>query len=363
MGVQIRGNDHFLTDVIVFEFTHIGVEVDGAANLLQGVHTWNAAVYRGNGYSWKGGVGIAINAAQNRLIGCYLDYSSLEVTNPTTLVVEATFFLATPAVFVATNGRTTINGVSMHGNTYNVGGASIRLDPAFVDGSQCSIDEDTTPSALVTRASRTVAHLDAPVTNFTLSFPELLLPRIEEVEYSFVAASAAEPWVQHRALVVNKTVVVQASQAVRGTVTARVAQAVHGMPRPPGHWVNAASGLCLDTDGHFVDNGNPVNVWSCVASAPNESFLPDAAGHLVGQNSLKCLSTDNCGAGAGACIQPCEAGRDMWDLGAADASGRQTIRPGNNTTACLQADAGLSGKVYVDACSKPPAPAQLWRRV
>ena len=46
-----------------------------------GVHTWNAAVYHNGGYEWKGGVGIAVNAYQNRLIGCYLDYSALVVKN------------------------------------------------------------------------------------------------------------------------------------------------------------------------------------------------------------------------------------------------------------------------------------------
>lgn len=35
IGVQINGADNFMTDVIVFEFTHIGVEINGAANVLQ----------------------------------------------------------------------------------------------------------------------------------------------------------------------------------------------------------------------------------------------------------------------------------------------------------------------------------------
>jgi hypothetical protein len=40
----------------------------GAANVLMGVHAWNAAVLEGKGYAAKG-VGIAVNANQNRLIG------------------------------------------------------------------------------------------------------------------------------------------------------------------------------------------------------------------------------------------------------------------------------------------------------
>ena len=37
IAVQINGNDHYLTDVIVFDYAHVGVEVNGAANVLQAV--------------------------------------------------------------------------------------------------------------------------------------------------------------------------------------------------------------------------------------------------------------------------------------------------------------------------------------
>lgn len=69
-------------------------------------------------YAWKGGVGIAVNAYQNRLIGCYLDYSSLSVRDPSNLVVEATFFLATPAVFTTSGSSPAfLTGVKMQHNT------------------------------------------------------------------------------------------------------------------------------------------------------------------------------------------------------------------------------------------------------
>ena len=49
--------------MIVFEFTHVGIELNGAANLLQGVHTWNAGVYEGAFYEWKYGVSTATSAS------------------------------------------------------------------------------------------------------------------------------------------------------------------------------------------------------------------------------------------------------------------------------------------------------------
>eukprot|EP00037_Helgoeca_nana_P018239 m.174645 g.174645 ORF g.174645 m.174645 type:complete len:662 (-) comp24362_c0_seq1:222-2207(-) len=357
IGVQINGNDHFLTDVIVFEFTHIGVEINGAANLLQGVHTWNAAVYDG-GYAWKGGVGIAVNSHQTRLMACYLDYSSLSVVDPTELVVEATFFLAAPAVF-SSSGATTISGVYMHGNTYAVGGDSIRLDTAFLDGTDCTISEDIGDSPKTTVASRTITHT-APSTEWVATFPELLLPLIEQVEYSFTAASSADPWVQHRAIKGNGTipsVTVQTSVAVRGTVTIRVNQAIHGV-RAVGNWINQKTGQCLDTNGDDTEDGTPVDVWACVPNAKNEEFLHDKLGHLVGQNSRKCLSTHGCSGGAHTCIQPCTIGEDLWNLTVADLNGQQTIRPRLDSSQCVAI--GDAGVVMVMQCAEPPTSAQLW---
>lgn len=42
VGILINGNDHFVTNVIVFS-ARDGVVVNGAANLLTNVHTWNCA--------------------------------------------------------------------------------------------------------------------------------------------------------------------------------------------------------------------------------------------------------------------------------------------------------------------------------
>ena len=133
-------------------------------------------------YPFRHGVGIAVNAHQNRLVACYLDYSSLSVTDPNELVVEDTFFLGVPAVFVSAEA-TTLQGVRMSGNTYNTGGAgpdSIHVDPKFVDGEDCAIYDDIAPpghTLQATRASATVAHLETAVTQFSFSFPQLLLPR------------------------------------------------------------------------------------------------------------------------------------------------------------------------------------------
>jgi hypothetical protein len=70
-AVEINGNDHYLTNVIVFDYAHIGVQVNGAANILEAVHTWNG-----------GGVGMRVAAHQTRLVACYLDYNKVSAGHP-----------------------------------------------------------------------------------------------------------------------------------------------------------------------------------------------------------------------------------------------------------------------------------------
>ena len=104
IAVQINGNDHYLTDVIVFDYAHVGVEVNGAANVLQAVHTWNG-----------GGIGMRVTAHQTRMLGCYLDYNFLEVVDPSQLTVTESFFLETHANFTSSGGSKDLTGVYFEG--------------------------------------------------------------------------------------------------------------------------------------------------------------------------------------------------------------------------------------------------------
>jgi hypothetical protein len=46
IAVQINGNDHYIVDSIIWQYTNLGVEINGAANLLQGVHAWGSGCGR-----------------------------------------------------------------------------------------------------------------------------------------------------------------------------------------------------------------------------------------------------------------------------------------------------------------------------
>jgi len=58
----------------------------GAANVIQGVHTWNLATK-------LNGTGILIESHSIRLLDCYLDYNDLVLVAPIFMMsVENTFF-------------------------------------------------------------------------------------------------------------------------------------------------------------------------------------------------------------------------------------------------------------------------------
>ena len=125
-GIAILGNDHTIRDVVV-DSAQIGVYIQGAANLLTNVHTWNQA----NG---NHGVGIHLDCAgytQNRLTGVYLDWNDLVAVDPQHLVVADSFFLGGGAIYlVASSKNHQINGLSITDNEWDDGGgvAAIQLN-------------------------------------------------------------------------------------------------------------------------------------------------------------------------------------------------------------------------------------------
>ena len=123
IGIQINGFDHYITNTVIFHCTKVGVQIRGGANVLDGVHTWNG-----------GGTGIEIikGSSQNRLIGCYLDWNSLDLYTPIqTLTVEFGFFLQTGIRLISPNetslsfesttkNKILIDGLILRSNSYSI---------------------------------------------------------------------------------------------------------------------------------------------------------------------------------------------------------------------------------------------------
>lgn len=192
----------------MFQYTHVGVEINGAANILAGVHTWNG-----------GGVGIAINAYQNRLVACYLDFNTLTIADPSETVVENTFFLETHTVFHAAKG--TVSEVQMRFNTYT-GGDSVVLDGTFTRATHVSITDEINGNKLTT--VRATQHQDAG-TVFTFDFSStLLFPWIDHVVFSLAEPSGSVTAVARPP--VGRVVQVVTSSPVNGTVSIVATQCI-----------------------------------------------------------------------------------------------------------------------------------------
>ena len=56
----------------------LGVELNGAANLLQGVHTWNDGT---TAQGCTAGHGIIVEAPSSRMLNVYLDYTALVIAS------------------------------------------------------------------------------------------------------------------------------------------------------------------------------------------------------------------------------------------------------------------------------------------
>ena len=73
IAIQVNGNDHYLLNTIVFS-SKIGVEINGAADVVTGVHVWfpmNQALR----FVAEGIMAFHINEGGNRFTGCYIDGS------------------------------------------------------------------------------------------------------------------------------------------------------------------------------------------------------------------------------------------------------------------------------------------------
>merc|ERR1712039_427222 len=219
-------------NVIVFGFTRIGVEVNGHANVLYGVHTWNSAPLPP---TFTPGVGISLggpnssfnNHNDNRVIGCYLDFNTLDMYDPSHTVVENSFFLSTNAILHPLHrddkwGDAEIDGLIMRHNTYT-GTKSVVLGAQFKKVKNVIISDEIN-AAKTTHARLSLTQTAS--TQWKFDFSDLLLfPSIDQVMYS--VTSDSRTFFQHLARSPEGLVVtVETSAAVDATVVVEVAQAL-----------------------------------------------------------------------------------------------------------------------------------------
>ena len=57
IAIELNGEDNYVANTIVFDYSKLGVLVNGAASILTGVHTWNGACAQRGGRKGGNGVG------------------------------------------------------------------------------------------------------------------------------------------------------------------------------------------------------------------------------------------------------------------------------------------------------------------
>jgi len=224
-GIQLLGNDHFISNTIIFG-AHIGVEVTGAANLLKGVHTWNCATA-------QGGIGILVNApgyTQNRLLGVYLDYNSIVAVAPEHLTISDSFFLCGGNVVLkATEKHTSILGLNIIGNQFDVcHNTSVMLDEReakFTTVQDTIIQGNMLSSSYSTGSTQASASLRLEnSTKWHFDFSKILLfQSIKHVTYS-IEIENGEFTMHASRKPVGNTVDVETSHPVTATVEIHVDQ-------------------------------------------------------------------------------------------------------------------------------------------
>lgn len=260
-AIQIFGNDHIVSDVIVFG-GQIAVHVIGGANLIEGVHTWNDGTH-----AQSPGYGIVIENSQSvRCLGVYLDFTALRIEGAHHISVADSFFLGGGVLVIAprTGGSTAkpaVDGLMVMDNTWtnaNMPGndtividerSGLFTDPPrdLVMNGNIGTSRNVSPATGVagTTGDEGVSHtmtaravtvtqtltLTKPSTRWNFNFTDMLLfpnvPIDKVVSYAWSYHTSGEPevWVNHAVLQpVGHTVAVATDKPTTGTATVTVTQ-------------------------------------------------------------------------------------------------------------------------------------------
>jgi len=229
IGISKDGNDGDVNDVVVFS-SHVGLVINGGANSVQQVHTWNLA----NG---RGGTGILVNTSQARLTDCYLDWNDVVFTSPTLVSFVGGIFLCGAHIRIVAPPSGEAHGVYLANNEFvggycNMGNPTVEAQGAFTSVSDVSVSGalfDEKYRGRSTTATLVVASGPTPTTSFAANFTDLLLfdaaaAPIASVTYSLTLDSGVA-LVAHAARPAQGAVVtIDVAAPVTGSVTISVDQ-------------------------------------------------------------------------------------------------------------------------------------------
>lgn len=198
--------------MIVFAFTNVGVVINGGANLVTGLHTWNGGLEN---------QGIVVDAQSTRLVSCYLDFNYLQLNDATGVTVTNTFFLQTGMMLVAVTGK--VDGLVLTGATFNTKWPrAIQLNGTFEQGKVQNVHIHDNAGTSIGTVVRMQAQAAGMAADFAAD--NLLFDWIDRLQYSVAGSSG---FVRHRATLPtgrNVSVVFETALADETTVFIELAQ-------------------------------------------------------------------------------------------------------------------------------------------
>ena len=225
VAIQINGNDHYILNTVVFS-SKVGLEVNGAANYIVGVHVWfpenQALAFVSNGV-----MAFHITAGQNRFNGCYIDGSRAVfeggglVDNVWTNGFECCAGLPQVPHGIELRGNKIGPGLQILHNIFE--GGNIFSTPTdgtsavTVEGAVIAYNSFGGSNPAATRATLTLSQTAA--TQWLFNFcGVLIVPTIARVSLVSVSAATGFPTAVVRTSV-NCTVLVETSEPVTGDVS------------------------------------------------------------------------------------------------------------------------------------------------
>ena len=236
-AVELFGNDHVVSDVVVFA-GQTGVRTTGGANLIEGVHTWNS----GTTAPPCTGHGILVQAPSTRVLNVYLDYTALVIEsgakprNAHVSVADSFFLGMGTIVLCATAPQSKIEGLVLTDNTWNSvnmpHNATVVLDERHGNAFTSVLDfvmlANIAPKALFDpRATTVTKELSlANATRWDFDFSDVLVfPGVDIVSARYSIEIDGSAFARHAARKpVGQTVAVETDVPVDAKVTITVTQ-------------------------------------------------------------------------------------------------------------------------------------------
>lgn len=111
-AIQIDGQDHWISDIVIF-YSHRGVVLNGGALVLSNTHIYN-----------NGDEALYVAGHAVRVLGCYFDFSRVVVVDPVAVDISHSLFLGGTGVEIRSSGTgALVSGLTVVNNQFVLGDA------------------------------------------------------------------------------------------------------------------------------------------------------------------------------------------------------------------------------------------------